>query len=229
MVFVRLVVMLLALGTSLSAQSFAYEGVWSRVDANGDGQRNENWVYQLSFTTTAPTTITFDMLAGERGRNPSTATRDWNGDGRLTVVDTYLMLFPRNNGGNITGNVLVQNNNKGNTNDGNGSVDIYDSYLTLTNLVAGNYVLAIGQYVTTQNRNMSSNEARNGWQPWQVDNNTPWRLDVSANRNLTNLSIIPTANLIPAPEPHLWALLILAAGAATWWRQRSSSFLLQLR
>jgi hypothetical protein len=66
---------------------------------------------------------------------------------------------------------------------------------------------------------MSSQEGKQGWQPWQVDNATPWRLDVSSSRTLTNLAMNPTANFIPAPEPHLWALLALAVGGALWWRR----------
>jgi hypothetical protein len=202
----------------LAAGSFSYQGVWTRVDANGDGLSNENWVYQLSFTTTASTTVRFDMLASEVSRTSSART-DWNGDGRFTQVDTYLMLFQRNPAGNIQGNIIAQNDDDNLANDTNGSVDIYDSYLTRT-LGAGSWVLAIGQYNTTTNSNLTATQGRQGWQPWQVDNNAPWRLDVTTSRDLTNVSIIPTAQFIPAPEPTV-PLLAGLAGLAVWLRRRS--------
>lgn len=202
----------------LGAESFSYQGVWTRVDANGDGRKDENWVFQMSFTTTASTTVRFDMLASEVSRT-STAKRDWNGDGRFTQVDTYLMLFQRNPAGNITGNVLAENNNDQLVNDTNGSVDVFDSYLSTT-LAAGSWVLAIGQYNTTTNSTLSSNQARQGWQPWQVDGGSPWRLDVTTSRNLGSQSISPTAQFIPAPEPAL-PLLAGVAVLALWMRWRT--------
>jgi len=208
----------LSAAPNLAGQSFSYQGVWTRVDANLDGRKDENSVFQMSFTTTVSTTVRFDMLASELSRT-SSAKRDWNGDGRFTQVDTYLMLFKRNPAGNIPGSVLAQNDDDQLVNDTNGSVDIYDSYLSTT-LAAGSWVLAIGQYNTSTNSNLTSNQARQGWQPWQVDGNAPWRLDVTTSRNLGSHSITPTAQFIPAPEPG-WLLLVGMATFAFWMRRRT--------
>ena len=178
----------LGVSTGLSAGTISYTGQWTHVDANHDGIVNENWVFNLGFQTTGATHVTFDMLAGEIPYWPNRpGTDDWNHDGQLSRRDTFIRLYETD----IFGNRLqeVAANDDAGANDLNGSIDGYDSFLTL-NLGAGLWSLAIGQYYLNQL------EVAQGFQSARDDG--PFRIDVTSDLDL--VGIHSDHDVSPTPE-----------------------------
>ncbi|MAC85216.1 MAG: hypothetical protein CL624_13885 [Arcobacter sp.] len=74
-----------------------------------------------------------------------------NGNTTANMLDSYIYLAKVESDGSLT--IIDENDDSSLSNSDDGSVDSYDSFLSLSTLDAGNYVLAIGSY------NLSSEEA----------------------------------------------------------------------
>ena len=73
-------------------------------------------------------------------------TRDLNGDGELTIIDTYIYLFVDD--GQLDEGDEIAHNDGGTGTFVDGSIRTFDSVLSLT-LAPGDYVLVIGAYLLT--------------------------------------------------------------------------------
>jgi len=113
---------------------------------NRAGSTVDSW----NFTVNSAGVVTIDTLSMET--SDWVTTQDVNGDGEIAFFDPYIYVF-ENDGG--TPGAFVASNDDSSLTFGDGSINSYDSYLSL-NLDAGDYILAIGAY------SLSEQEARDG-------------------------------------------------------------------
>lgn len=120
------------------------------------------------------------------------------GPGNSTELDPLIYLFVDNGSDPLTGSLIGSND------DENFSAGIFDSYLQMSNLSAGNYILAIGGWF------LSETDARDG------DNNGLYVGSYTINFTYT-------PDQVAIPEPSTYALLGGMLGIAGYVRNRRKS------
>ena len=105
-------------------------------------------VDKIAFSLNTPGNLIIDLLSSESPANASTPATpiDVNGDGEIAFMDTSIYLFKDD--GHLDPSDLVASNDDAGPGLGlaDGSINGGDSYLSLTNLAAGKYILAVGVY-----------------------------------------------------------------------------------